>query len=86
MRKGDLALRILFSGGDFQSSLWKSYNSVGRPVSKDYAVVGSFLASTQATRALVTEGDTAMLDITMLAIGLGLFVATVGYCYLCDRL
>ena len=27
-----------------------------------------------------------MLDILMLAIGLGFFVLSIGYCYACDRL
>jgi hypothetical protein len=30
--------------------------------------------------------STAMQDILMLAIGLGFFVLSVGYCYACDRL
>jgi len=27
-----------------------------------------------------------MMDVVMLAIGLGFFVLSVGYCYACDRL
>jgi len=30
--------------------------------------------------------STPMLDILMLAIGLGFFVLSIGYCYACDRL
>ena len=32
------------------------------------------------------EGDTAMMDIVMLTIGLGFFALTVGYAFACDRL
>jgi hypothetical protein len=31
-------------------------------------------------------GSTPMLDVVMLAIGLGFFALSVGYCYACDRL
>ena len=31
-------------------------------------------------------GSTAMLDVLLLALGLGLFVISVGYAYACDRL
>lgn len=30
--------------------------------------------------------STAMLDVLLLALGLGLFVISVGYAYACDRL
>jgi hypothetical protein len=31
-------------------------------------------------------GSTAMLDVLLLALGLGLFVISVGYAFACDRL
>jgi hypothetical protein len=31
-------------------------------------------------------GSSKMMDVIMLAIGLGFFVLSVGYCYACDRL
>ena len=31
-------------------------------------------------------GSSKMMDVVMLAIGLGFFVLSVGYCYACDRL
>jgi hypothetical protein len=31
-------------------------------------------------------GSFKMMDVIMLAIGLGFFVLSVGYCYACDRL
>ena len=31
-------------------------------------------------------GSSKMMDIVMLATGLGFFVLSVGYCYACDRL
>jgi hypothetical protein len=32
------------------------------------------------------QGAILMMDVVMLAIGLGFFVLTIGYCYACDRL
>jgi hypothetical protein len=37
-------------------------------------------------RNSLTTGSTAMLDVLLLALGLGLFVISVGYAYACDRL
>jgi hypothetical protein len=34
----------------------------------------------------VSQGALAMLDLFMLAIGLGFFALSIGYCYACDRL
>ena len=40
-----------------------------------------------ASRACGTVGkDIQMMDLLMLAIGLGLFALTVGYAYACERL
>lgn len=72
--------------GSEESPLCNSYNFLRRAVSNHYADIDSFLQSATAALAPRSEGGLAMLDITMLAIGLGLFVATVGYCYLCNRL
>jgi hypothetical protein len=36
--------------------------------------------------ALRPHRSTAMLDVLLLALGLGLFVISVGYVYACDRL
>lgn len=83
---GAFATFALRSLRTLRASLWNSYISGGCPVSKPYADIDSFLPSATAALAPRSEGGIAMLDITMLAIGLGLFVATVGYCYLCDRL
>jgi hypothetical protein len=33
-----------------------------------------------------TDGDTAMMDVVMLALGLGFFALSVGYAIACDRL
>jgi hypothetical protein len=33
-----------------------------------------------------THGDTAMMDVVMLAFGLGFFALSVGYAIACDRL
>jgi hypothetical protein len=33
-----------------------------------------------------TDGDTAMMDVVMLAIGLGFFALSIGYVIACDRL
>jgi preprotein translocase subunit SecG len=33
-----------------------------------------------------SSGANKMMDVIMLAIGLGFFVLSVGYCYACDRL
>jgi hypothetical protein len=41
--------------------------------------------NTQHSRAAVREGA-FMLDIVMLALGLGFFVVAVGYTYACERL
>jgi hypothetical protein len=37
-------------------------------------------------RAQRTDGDTAMMDVVMLALGLGFFALSVGYAIACDRL
>jgi hypothetical protein len=37
-------------------------------------------------RRRVFPGSTPMLDVIMLAIGLGFFALSVGYAYACDRL
>lgn len=58
------------------------------PVSKTYAQSGNSTAQGEAmnrlrrTRAL----EHLMLDILMLALGLGFFAAAVGYTYACERL
>jgi hypothetical protein len=33
-----------------------------------------------------TDGDTAMMDVVMLALGLGFFALSVGYAIACDHL
>jgi hypothetical protein len=33
-----------------------------------------------------TDGGTAMMDVVLLALGLGFFVLSVGYAIACDRL
>jgi hypothetical protein len=33
-----------------------------------------------------TDGDTAMMDVVMLALGLGFFALSIGYVLACDRL
>ncbi len=37
-------------------------------------------------RRAVPIGSASMLDVLLLALGLGLFVVSVGYAYACDRL
>jgi hypothetical protein len=39
-----------------------------------------------AARKLVAPRSSQMMDLIVLAIGFGLFAATVGYAYACERL
>ena len=39
-----------------------------------------------ARHRIGAEGSIPMLDVILLALGLGFFVLTVGYAYACDRL
>ena len=45
-----------------------------------------FQASPQTTRVSRHDQENAMLDIIMLALGLGFFVLAIGYTYACERL
>ncbi len=42
--------------------------------------------SVSLMRTNLRFGSSKMMDVVMLAIGLGFFVLSVGYCYACDRL
>jgi hypothetical protein len=49
----------------------------------------AFHHSTRATRPFIrprTAQEHLMLDVVMLALGLGFFAAAVGYTYACERL
>jgi hypothetical protein len=46
----------------------------------------SLLVKYLVRRATSTHRSISMLDIVMLAIGLGFFALTVGYAFACDRL
>ena len=60
------------------------------PVSKTYASGGISRPSTMRGRRFGFEVYVAqehpMLDIVMLALGLGFFAAGIGYAYACERL
>ena len=58
------------------------------PISKTYAASGtSTLQSEPSVRPAVHFAqEHPMLDIFMLALGLGFFVAGIGYAYACERL
>ncbi len=40
----------------------------------------------RAPSAITRSKDTSMLDIIMLALGLGFFVVSISYAYACERL
>lgn len=68
--------------------IWDSYNVAIPPVSKTYAADGTSWPSTAlaSTPALHVVQEHPMMDILMLALGLGFFVAGIGYAYACERL
>jgi len=72
-------------------SLWNSYILARRPVSKTYARPVTSRICNSRFRGLPLKparagGVFVMADLLMLGIGLGLFLLTLGYCHLCDRL
>ena len=68
--------------------LWNSYNVAIAPISKTYAASGtSAIRSEPSVRpAVLVAQEHPMLDIVMLALGAGFFVAGIGYAYACERL
>ena len=75
--------------GTTGASLWDSYNVASPPVSKTYAAGGtSARANVIAVFRLAVHiaREHSMLDIVMLALALGFFVAGIGYAYACERL
>jgi hypothetical protein len=65
-------------------SLWDSYIAARPPLSKTYGQQMHLRPA--AMPAGCTLGVQPMLDVLLLAGGLGLFAITVGYAYACDRL
>ena len=67
-----------------------SYNVAVAPISKTYAPGGASAPDRCgrpfAGSARIGAQEHLMLDIVMLALGLGFFAAAVGYTYACERL
>ncbi|MBR1215378.1 hypothetical protein [Bradyrhizobium sp. JYMT SZCCT0180] len=68
--------------------LWNSYNVAIAPISKTYAPGGtSAIQSEPSVRpAAHVAQEHPMLDIIMLALAAGFFLAGIGYAYACERL
>jgi hypothetical protein len=69
--------------------LWNSYNFTVALISKIYASGGTSPRANSRGRLSgpVHDGqEQLMLDIVMLALGFGFFVASIGYAYACERL
>ena len=69
--------------------LWDSYNVGIASVSKTYAPGGTSAwqnAKAVHRLAATTHRNISMLDILMLALAFGFFVAGIGYAYACERL
>jgi hypothetical protein len=58
--------------------------STGRHASEISLHIRKILPWARCGRA--ADGDTAMMDVVMLAIGVGFFALSVGYAIACDRL
>jgi len=87
------------AGGCWRPSLWDSYNVAHAPISKTYAAdaIPAMRARcgqsprvemrrVHARLSDASEVEHSMLDVIMLALGLGFFAASLGYAYACDRL
>ena len=67
------------------ASLCGPYADAGRTPSNRHAETPFYAAGAAPFRMLRNEG-VAMLDLIMLALGLGFFAVAVAYAFLCDRL
>jgi hypothetical protein len=83
------------------ASIWNSYNVAFAPISKTYALSGRSsliterehsrpagigLLQVQETAAGRAQRSGQMLDVILIALGLGFFALSVGYAFACDRL
>jgi hypothetical protein len=56
------------------------------PSSQRKRVARAYLKVAAKRRRSRSVRSTAMLDVIMLTLGLGMFVLSIGYVYVCDRL
>ena len=70
------------------ASLWNSYIFAPFLLSKTYGSRWHFIGIAGEIRlpSHSAHQESSMLDIVMLALGLGFFVLSVGYAYACERL
>jgi hypothetical protein len=67
--------------------LWDSYNFAVSPVSKTYARGGTSSPEGEGRWPAETSAqEQSMLDIILIALGLGFFALAIGYGYACERL